>query len=32
MKSRPWTAGSRAMLIWLKRPMALIFPSCAVSA
>ena len=32
MKQRPCVAGSRATLIWLKTPTALIFPSCAVSA
>jgi hypothetical protein len=32
MKKRPYTVGSRVTLIWLKRPMALTFPSCAVMA
>ena len=31
-KQRPWTAGSRVTLIWLKTPIADSFPSCAVSA
>ena len=32
MKHRPWVAGMRVTLIWLKTPIALILPSWAVIA